>query len=204
VDYTRKVSRTPVDGVLVITPYYNKPTPEGQIAHYTAVADASEKPVTVYNVPGRTGTSMTMETLARLGEHPNIIGVKDAAGSVERVTALRSLSSMSYMSGDDHLALPQILMGASGVISVTSNAAPGMMSRMVELGLNGNVSQAREIHEKLYPLFGALFLETNPSPVKKALEMMGIIADGSPRLPLVPPGEKTVTVLERVIREAGL
>jgi len=204
VEYTRKVSRTPVDGVLVITPYYNKPTPEGQIAHYTAVADASEKPVTVYNVPGRTGTSMTIETLARLGEHPNIIGVKDAAGSVERVTALRGMSSMAYMSGDDHLALPQILMGASGVISVTSNAAPGMMSRMVELGLNGNVSQAREIHEKLYPLFGALFLETNPSPVKKALEMMGIIADGSPRLPLVPPGEKTVTVLERVIREAGL
>ncbi len=204
VDYTRKVSRTRVDGVLVITPYYNKPTPEGQIAHYTAVADASEKPVTVYNVPGRTGTSMTIETLARLGEHPNIIGVKDAAGSVERVTALRGMSSMCYMSGDDHLALPQILMGASGIISVTSNAAPGMMSRMVELGLNGNVSQAREIHEKLYPLFGALFLETNPSPVKKALEMMGMIADGSPRLPLVPPGEKTVTVLERVIREAGL
>lgn len=204
VEYTRKVSRTPVDGVLVITPYYNKPTPEGQIAHYTAVADASEKPVTVYNVPGRTGTSMTIETLARLGEHPNIIGVKDAAGSVERVTALRGMSSMAYMSGDDHLALPQILMGASGVISVTSNAAPGMMSRMVELGLNGNVSKAREIHEKLYPLFGALFLETNPSPVKKALEMMGIIADGSPRLPLVPPGEKTVTVLERVIRKAGL
>ncbi len=204
VEYTRKVSRTRVDGVLVITPYYNKPTPEGQIAHYTAVADASEKPVIVYNVPGRTGTSMTIETLARLGEHPNIAGVKDAAGSVERVTALRRISSMVYMSGDDHLALPQVFMGASGVISVTSNAAPGMMSRMVELGLNGSVSEARALHDKLYPLFGALFLETNPSPVKKALEIMGVIAEGSPRLPLVPPGEKTVTILERVIREAGL
>ena len=147
---------------------------------------------------------MTVETLAKLGEHPNIAGVKDAAGSVERVTALRSLSPMVYMSGDDHIALPQILMGASGVISVTSNAAPGPMSRMVELGLKGSVAEARSIHERLFPLFGALFLETNPSPVEKVLEILGVIAQGSPRLPLVPPGQGTVSVLERTIREAGL
>ncbi len=204
VEFTRRVSRMPVDGVLVITPYYNKPTAGGQLVHYTAVADASEKPVIIYNVPGRTGTCMSVETLAKLGEHPNIIGVKDAAGSIERVTELRKLSDMVYMSGDDHLALPQIFMGASGVVSVTSNAVPGKMAEMVELGLQGKITQARQIHENLSPLFRALFLETNPAPVKKALMLLGVIWEDTPRLPLVPAGKDTEEVLRGILGESAV
>jgi len=204
VEFTRMVSRMPVDGVLVITPYYNKPTPRGQLTHYTAVAEASEKPVVIYNVPGRTGTCMTVETLARLGEHPNIAGVKDAAGDIERVTQLRKISGMAYMSGDDHLALPQILMGASGVVSVTSNADPVRMNRMVMLGLSGEAEKARAIHEELYGLFKALFLETSPSPVKRALQLMGIIQNDFPREPLVQVTEETSHKIAEVLSEMKL
>ncbi len=204
VEFTEKVSRMGVDAVLVITPYYNKPTPEGQKVHYTRTADASEKPVIIYNVPGRTGTCMTIETLAALGEHSNIIGVKDAAGSVERVTQLAKVSGITYMSGDDHIALPQVLMGASGVVSVTSNAAPALMSRMINLGLAGRVQEARTIHEELYPLFKSLFIETNPAPVKKVLEMMGIIADGTPMEPLVQVSPETSEILGSILHDLDL
>lgn len=204
VEFTRSVGSMAVDAVLVITPYYNKPTPHGQIAHFRRVADASEKPLIIYNVPGRTGTCMTIETLAALGEHPNIIGVKDAAGSVARVTELRRISSMAYMSGDDHLALAQVLMGASGVVSVTSNAAPARMSEMIQRGLQGEVRRALEIHDGLYPLFRALFAETNPAPVKKALQLMGIIDSDSLREPLVPVQETTTDLLTGVLSELEL
>lgn len=199
VSFTETVCSTGVDSVLIITPYYNKPTAQGQLAHYTAVADASRKPVIIYNVPGRTGTDMTVETIARLGEHPNIIGVKDAAGSVERVTQLRAMSGMAYMSGDDHLCLSQVLMGGSGVVSVTSNVAPSMVSGMIQLGLNGEVAEARELHETLYPLFKVLFIESNPSPAKKALQLMGVIASDMPREPLVTLREESVHILKGVL-----
>lgn len=204
VEFTRRMSGTGVHAVLVITPYYNKPTAEGQLAHYTRVAEASRKPVIIYNVPGRTGTCMEIETLARLGDHPNIIGVKDAAGSVDRVTELAALSDLAFISGDDHLALPQVLMGAHGVISVTSNAAPARMARMIEAGLAGRVQEARNLHRELHPLFTAMFLETNPGPVKKALELLEIIEDGSPRLPLVSASEDTSLTLDAVMRELEL
>ncbi len=199
VTFTRTVSNMGVDAVLIITPYYNKPSPAGQLAHYTAVADASIKPVVIYNVPGRTGTNMAVETLAHLGEHPNIIGVKDAAGSVERVTQLRLMSSMAYMSGDDHLCLAQVLMGASGVVSVSSNVAPALVSRMIHLGLNGNVKEALDLHDTLYPLFKVLFIESNPSPAKKALEQMNIIASDMLREPLVPLSEESTHSLRQVL-----
>lgn len=204
VEFTKLVSRKPVQAVLVITPYYNKPTPAGQLVHYTAAAEASEKPLVIYNVPGRTGTCMTVDTLAQLGEHPNIIGVKDAAGSVERVTQLAALSDLTFMSGDDHLALPQIFMGASGVVSVASNAAPGFMSRMVQLGLSGNMEGAREVHEMIYPLLKVLFVETNPSPVKKALQLMGLISDDFPREPLVPVSERSAEMIQSVLEELSM
>ena len=204
VEFTKLVSRMPVQAVLVITPYYNKPTPAGQIVHYTAAADASEKPLVIYNVPGRTGTCMTIETLARLGEHRNIIAVKDAAGSVERVTQLRSVSNLIFMSGDDHLALPQVFMGASGVVSVASNAAPALMSRMVHLGLAGDLPGARGIHEMLYPLFKVLFVETNPSPVKKALELMGVISHDFTREPLVPVSDQSTVLIRTVLEDLSL
>ncbi len=204
VSFTETVSNSGVDAVLVITPYYNKPTAQGQLAHYNAVADASRKPVIIYNVPGRTGTNMTVETIARLGEHPNIAGVKDAAGNIERVTQLRSLSSMTYMSGDDHLSLSQVFMGGDGVVSVASNVVPFQMSSMIQLGLSGKVKQAREYHDSLYPLFKVLFVETNPSPVKKALQLMGIIASDMPREPLVPMREESTHILKGVLEAMEL
>ena len=199
VSFTKTVSSTGVDSVLIITPYYNKPTAQGQLAHYNAVADASGKPVIIYNVPGRTGTDMAIETIARLGEHPNIIGVKDAAGSIERVTQLRAMSEMAYMSGDDHLCLAQVLMGASGVVSVTSNVAPALVNRMIQLGLDGEAAAARELHEILYPLFKVLFIESSPSPSKKALQLLGIIASDSLREPLVPLQEENIHILRGVL-----
>ncbi len=204
VSFTEAVSSSGVDAVLVITPYYNKPTAQGQLAHYTAVADASRKPVIIYNVPGRTGTNMTVETIARLGEHPNIAGVKDAAGNMERVTQLRALSSMAYMSGDDHLSLSQVFMGGSGVVSVASNIVPLQMSSMIQLGLNGEVEEARNYHDNLYRLFKVLFVETNPSPVKKALQLMGIISSDMLREPLVPVREESTHILRGALEALEL
>lgn len=204
VRFTETVCKAGVDSVLIITPYYNKPTAQGQLVHYTAVADASHKPVIIYNVPGRTGTNMTIETIARLGEHPNIIGVKDAAGSIERVTELRTVSEMAYMSGDDHLCLSQVLMGGSGVISVTSNVAPSMVGKMIQLGLNSEVIEARKLHEVLYPLFKVLFIESNPSPAKKALQLMGILESDVPREPLVPLTEESIYILKGVLEQMEL
>ncbi len=204
VSFTKTVCNTGVDAVLIITPYYNKPTAQGQSVHYTAVADASSKPVIIYNVPGRTGTNMAVDTIARLGEHPNIIGVKDAAGSVERVTQIRSMSSMAYMSGDDHLCLPQVFMGGSGVVSVTSNVAPSLVNRMITMGLNGDVEAARKLHEILFPLFKVLFIESNPAPAKKALQLMGVLASETLREPLVPLLEENSHILKGVLENMDI
>lgn len=204
VRFTAEAAKTGIDAVLVITPYYNKPTPAGQIAHFAAVADASPVPLMAYNVPGRTGTSMSVETVASLYEHGNVWALKDAAGSLERVTEIRRTCGIRYFSGDDHLALPQSFMGADGVVSVTSNVAPAAMSEMIRQGLAGNVDVARSIHERLFPLFRALFAETNPGPVKAALKLLGIFPDASPRLPLVPVGEKVIGVIRAAMKEAGV
>lgn len=202
--FTREAVKTGIDGVLVITPYYNKPTPAGQIAHFKAVADDSELPVMVYNVPGRTGTCMTVETIAALAGHGNIFALKDAAGSVERITEIRRACSMAVFSGDDHLALPQAFMGSHGVVSVTSNTAPAAMGEMIRQGLSGNVGAALRIHERLFPLFRALFIETSPGPVKMALHILGIFPDPAPRLPLVPVGKPCVEALMTAMRGAGI
>jgi 4-hydroxy-tetrahydrodipicolinate synthase len=204
VEATRLISAMGIDGVLVITPYYNKPTDQGQIVHYTAAAEASSKPLMIYNVPGRTGTNMSVETLARLGEHPNIHAVKDAAGDMERVTRLRSISGLLYLSGDDHLALAQTLMGGSGVVSVTSNVIPGPFSRMIALGMEGRSREALELHERFYSLMKALFIETNPCPAKKALELAGVIAAADTREPLVAMRDESVHFLSRTLRELEL
>lgn len=204
VRFTREAVKTGIDAVLVITPYYNKPTPEGQIAHFRAVADGSPVPVMIYNVPGRTGTHMSVETLSALSEHGNVWAVKDAAGSMERVTELRRSCTIRYFSGDDHLALAQTLMGGDGVVSVTSNAAPAAMGEMIRQGLAGNARVAARLHERLFPLFRALFVETNPGPVKEALRLLGIFSDASPRLPLVPVGQRSSEVISSAMREAGV
>ncbi len=192
-----------VDGVLLITPYYNKPTPRGQIEHYTRVADAVDCPVILYNVPGRTGTNMLPETIALLSRHPSIVAIKDAAGSVERVTAIRNLCDITILSGDDAIAMASVALGGSGVISVVSNIAPAEMSDLVSLTAAGELDSARAIQARLYPVIKAMFLETNPIPLKKALSLMGRISNEL-RLPLVPMSEELVPELERVLGEAGI
>ncbi|MCK5116419.1 MAG: 4-hydroxy-tetrahydrodipicolinate synthase [Candidatus Aegiribacteria sp.] len=192
-----------VDGVLLITPYYNKPTPKGQIEHYTRVADAVDCPVILYNVPGRTGTNMLPETIAVLSRHPRIVAIKDAAGSVERVTAISNLCDITILSGDDPLAMAQVALGGSGVISVVSNIAPAEMSDIVSLTAAGELDAACALQAKLYPVIKAMFLETNPIPLKKALSMMGMISDEL-RLPLVSMSEELVPELKRVLEKAGI
>ncbi len=192
-----------VDAVLLITPYYNKPTPEGQIDHYSLVADAVDCPVILYNVPGRTGTNMLPSTIARLAEHPRIVAVKDAAGSAERVTAIRNLCDITILSGDDPIAMAQVALGAAGVISVVSNIAPAAMSELISLAASGNLQEARKIQSRLYPVIKAMFLETNPMPVKKSLALMGRIQDEL-RLPLVSMKEEYVPELKRILERADL
>jgi 4-hydroxy-tetrahydrodipicolinate synthase len=192
-----------VDAVLLITPYYNKPTPGGQIEHYTRVADAVECPVILYNVPGRTGTNMLPETIAALSLHPRIVAIKDAAGSAERVTAIRNLCDITILSGDDPIAMAQVALGAEGVISVVSNIAPTEMSDLVSLTVAGELERARAIQDKLYPVIKAMFLESNPIPVKKALSMMGMISNEL-RLPLVSMTEELVPKLSAVLEKAGV
>jgi|WetSurMetagenome_2_1015567.scaffolds.fasta_scaffold00236_2 4-hydroxy-tetrahydrodipicolinate synthase len=203
VELSRAASSLGVDGILVITPYYNKPTAEGQVEHYRAVADAVECPVMVYNVPGRTGTNMTPGTLALLAEHPRIVAVKDAAGAVERVTAIRSLCGMSILSGDDHLALAAMALGAEGVVSVLSNLAPADTARMAGLALEGDFVRARAIHERLFPLMNALFLESNPIPVKQALAITSRIRNEL-RLPLTPMRQDLTGALRLAMEQAGI
>ncbi len=192
-----------VDGVLLITPYYNKPTPRGQIEHYTKVADAVDCPVILYNVPGRTGTNILPRTIAVLSRHPRIVAIKDAAGSAERVTAIKALCDITILSGDDPLTMAQVALGGSGVISVVSNIAPAEMSDLVSLTAAGKLDPARALQARLYPVIKAMFLETNPIPVKKALSMMGMISDEL-RLPLVSMTEELVPELKRVLEEAGI
>jgi 4-hydroxy-tetrahydrodipicolinate synthase len=203
-DLSLEVADMGVSGLLLITPYYNKPTPAGQIAHYTRVADGVSCPIVLYNVPGRTGTCMEPATIAVLSCHPRIVAIKDAAGSSERVSAIRQLCDITILSGDDPLTLAMIALGAEGVVSVVSNVAPAAMSQMVHEALSGNFSNARKIQDMLYPVMKAMFLETNPGPVKKALEFLGIFESAEPRLPLVPLSKELVPVLELTLREAGV
>ncbi len=177
-------------GALVITPYYNKPTPEGQYLHYRTLAEAVDIPIMLYNVPSRTGVNMLPETVARLFEIPNIVAIKEAAGSVDQVTAILGLCDITVLSGDDPLTLPMMAVGARGVVSVLANVLPGEIARMVAAHADDPVA-ARRLHQKLRPIMKALFVETNPGPVKYAMAELGLIASGELRLPLVEPGEES-------------
>ncbi len=203
IDLSKEADSMGVDGVLLITPYYNKPTPKGQIEHYTKVADAVDCPVILYNVPGRTGTNILPETIAVLSKHPRIVAIKDAAGSAERVTAISNLCDITILSGDDALVMAQVALGGSGVISVVSNIAPSEMSDLVSLTAAGKLDPARALQARLYPVIKAMFLETNPIPVKKALSLMGMISDEL-RLPLVSMNEELVPELSKVLEKAEI
>lgn len=202
---TRYAKKAGADGALVITPYYNKPTQEGLYRHFRAIAEAVDIPLILYNVPGRTGVNMTAATVARLAEVPNVAGVKEASGNLNQVCEiLRSTpKSFALLSGDDFLFFPMMALGGKGVISVASNVAPRAMAELYDAYVIGEISRAREVHYRLWPLFHACFLETNPIPAKTALAMMGRIREEF-RLPLCPMGDANRKSLARVLSDLRL
>jgi len=197
--------RIGADGALVITPYYNKPTQRCLIAHYSKISDEVDIPIVIYNVPSRTGINILPETLNELSKKSNIVAVKEASGSLNQVCEIINLcgDKINVLSGDDFLTVPMISVGAKGVISVASNVAPSSVSQMVRYALDGEFKKSEEIHYKLWRLFKALFIETNPIPVKSALHLMGLISNEI-RLPLLPASEDTKKVLKKILIDLNL
>lgn len=195
---TRMAEELALDGAMVVTPYYNKPTPRGQVAHFTAVARATRLPIILYNVPGRTATNTLPDTLERTQGATNIVAVKEASGSLDQASALRARTRFTLLSGDDSLTLPMIAVGATGVVSVAGNVAPREMRALCDAARAGRAAEAETLHRTLLPLFKALFIESNPGPAKFLLAAMGI-CDNELRLPLVPVEPAS----EQVIRAAA-
>jgi 4-hydroxy-tetrahydrodipicolinate synthase len=194
-----------VDGILSVSPYYNKPTQEGIYQHFRALAESTDLPIIVYNVPGRTGSNILPETLLRLAQIPNIAGVKEASGDISQIGEIctKAPARFRVLSGDDSLTLPVIALGGHGIISVASNETPGMMSKFAAACLDGRWDEARNWNRKLYPLMKANFLESSPIPVKAALSMMGKIQEVY-RLPLVKISEGTRNKVASVLSDLGL
>jgi 4-hydroxy-tetrahydrodipicolinate synthase len=190
VHLTKKAAAAGAHGALVITPYYNKPTPEGLYQHYREVALEAGIPIVLYNVPSRTGVNMLPETVARLSEVEGIVAVKEASGSVDQVSEIAELCDITILSGDDPLTLPMMSVGAKGVVSVVANLLPRMVAEMVE-AYPERPSRAVELHHALRPISKALFLETSPGPVKYAMAELGLIESGELRPPLVGVTEQT-------------
>ncbi len=205
---TKEVSKYGVDGVLVVAPYYNKPTQEGLYAHYDMIAKSTDLPIIVYNIPGRTGINIEPNTMAKMfKDNKNISCIKDAAGNLSQTSAtFEALANVgrkdfTLLSGDDGLVLPMMSVGASGVISVLSNAYPKQMSEMVDYALKNDFESARKIHAKYYPLMTAAFIETNPSPVKEMMYQMGLITNPNTRLPIVPVREDSKQKLKELLEK---
>ena len=192
-----------VDAFLIVVPYYNKPTQEGQYQYFKAVAEATEKPIIVYNVPGRTGANMTADTAIRLAQDcPNIVATKEASGNYSQVSEIvrRAPEGFTVLSGDDDMTLAFMATGAHGVISVASNAAPAEVSKMVDCMLEGKLEEARALHHRLSPLFKNCFVESNPIPVKAAMAGLGLINDEM-RLPLVSASEATKALMSKTLED---
>lgn len=191
------------DGALSITPYYNKPTSAGLLAHYRAIAEAADIPIMLYNVPGRTGTKIEPETVAELNKIPGVVSIKEACGSVDQVSQILSLCDINVLSGDDSLTLPMMAVGARGVVSVAANVVPDRVAAMCDSFDAGNLAEAQAIHRELTPLFKALFVETNPLPVKFAVSELGLIKNVL-RLPLTPLLEKNHAAVRKLIKQPAV
>lgn len=204
VSLSRKAGEAGADGVLIITPYYNKPTAEGQFRHYKMVAEAAGVPVMLYNVPGRTCTKMAPETIARLfNEVENVTCVKEACGSVDQVSSIISLCDINVLSGDDSLTLPMMSVGGNGVVSVAANLVPREVAQMVKLWQDGKPEEARKMHYKLLPIFKGLFIETNPIVIKAAMQMTGLL-NGVVRMPLCEITDSGAEKLRKILIDYGL
>jgi 4-hydroxy-tetrahydrodipicolinate synthase len=205
VELARDLEGLGADGLLVVTPYYNKPTPEGLYQHYREVAKATRLPIIVYNVPGRTGTNVDPATLKRLAEIETVVGVKEASGNISQIAAIFQAvpESFAVLSGDDAITLPLIALGGVGIISVVSNEVPFAMARLTSLCLEGDFPAAREMQRRLHPLMEINFVESNPGPVKAALGLMGLI-EPVLRLPAVFPKAESVAKIEKILLNLGL
>ncbi len=204
-ELTKFAEKVHCDGALIITPYYNKPTPAGLYIHYRTIAEHVSIPIILYNVPSRTGISILPETVAKLSEIKNIVGIKEASGSLDQVSKIISLCSDGFdvLSGDDSMTLPIMSVGGKGVISVAANVVPAHVKDMVHSALSNNWEHARKIHIQLFDMFKALFIETNPIPVKTCLHIMKMI-NLELRMPLTPPSEETRKTLENILRKYQL
>jgi 4-hydroxy-tetrahydrodipicolinate synthase len=207
IEYSQQARTIGADAVLVVAPFYNKPTQAGLYAHFRAIAEAvGDLPVVIYNVPGRTSSNITSDTTLRLArDAENIVAVKEASGNLGQIMEILRGRPEGFrvLSGDDSFTFPMIALGADGLISVASNEAPDLMSQMVELALAGNWNEARQLHYRLLPLMDVNFIESSPGPVKAALAMMGLIEE-SYRLPLVPIQEQSKVRVRSVLTELGL
>jgi 4-hydroxy-tetrahydrodipicolinate synthase len=203
ISLTKFAKKVGADGALMVTPYYNRPTQEGLYRHYEAVAKAVNIPIVLYNVPGRTGVSLSPETVARLSKISTITAIKEATGSMDQTSHILSLCDITVLSGDDSLTLPLLSLGAKGVISVAANVVPQSLSEMVDAYFSGNLLKAQHLHKKLFPLCRALFIETNPIPVKTAMGLLGLCREEM-RLPLCGMEEKNRRALIQAMRRYGL
>jgi 4-hydroxy-tetrahydrodipicolinate synthase len=203
IELTKHAKAAGADATLQVTPYYNKPTQEGLYRHFSTVADEAGLPVVLYNVPGRSGVPIAVDTVARLSKNANIVAVKEAGGSAERVSQILDVCEITVLSGDDALTLPMMAVGAKGIISVASNIIPAQLKEMVDAFAAGNTAKALELHLKYYCLFRDQFIETNPIPIKTALAMAGIIKEEF-RLPLCEMSDANRTKLAASLKRCGI
>jgi 4-hydroxy-tetrahydrodipicolinate synthase len=205
IELARDLEKVGVDGILSVTPYYNKPTQEGLYQHFKAIADSTRLPLMLYNVPGRTGVNMDVRTVARLADIPNIVAVKEASANVVQMSEIVAATPDDFLllSGDDPLTVAVMAIGGAGVVSVASNEAPSEMVQIVELCEKGDFAAARRLHHWLLPLILANFVESNPIPCKAAMAAMGLIEEHY-RLPLVPPSASTREKLMGILQELKL
>jgi 4-hydroxy-tetrahydrodipicolinate synthase len=202
---TKEAEKIGVDGAMIVVPYYNKPPQEALYQHFKAVADNTSLPLIIYNIPGRTGKNMETETVARLAKIKNYVAVKEASGNLDQVAAVRKATPKEFLiySGDDNLTYPILERGGIGVISVASHLVGKEIRKMVDLFLQGKKKEAKTIHDKLMPLFEAIFVTTNPIPIKAALEMVGFPVGGL-RLPLIEANQKEKEVVRKALKDLGL
>jgi len=203
IELSRQAQKLGVDAVMLIAPYYNKPTQQGLLEHYRAVSESLNLPIIIYNVPGRTSVEIHPETVARIAEFGNVVALKEAGGSVDRVSRIRALSPIPILCGDDALTLPMLAVGAKGVISVVANVAPAKVRKMLDCWVEGKTEEAMRMHYELLPLARALFVETNPAPAKFALHRLGLI-ENELRLPLTPVSGASEEVILGALADLGL
>lgn len=206
IELTESAKASGADAVLSVVPYYNKPDQEGMYLHFKAIAESADIPVFLYNVPGRTVVSIAAETVGRLAQIENIIGIKEATGSLEHISDVirKTPKDFIVLSGDDFTSMPTIFIGGHGVISVISNVYPQGMSKMIERALAGDIAGARELHYQMYDMMKLMFSVPSPAPAKKALEMMGMIKSGDTRLPIAPMKEEPAENLRQGLVGLGL